>query len=338
MVSFVVRRILGMLPVFIGVAFVSFGIVSLAPGDFYTPQKLAAAMAGASREEAIQSTEAMRIERGIDKPWIVQFYIWLEGVITEGDFGVSFASNGSVTKYIFANGSELLWTMVITGSSLVLAWLVGIPIGIISGVRRGKFLDIAFSLVTYGLISMPGYVLGWCFIWAIYHFVNPLIIAPGVWGLLDLHYIGQPLSFAKVLNYLWHLWPAWIIVGAPMFAMVVRLLRLSIVDTLSDQYIVTARGKGLSERPVLFKHALRNAINPLVSMFGMMLPTLITGSILATQVLGLPTFGKLFLNAVRSQDQHVITAALLFYSLFLVGGNLIADILLAIIDPRIRYQ
>jgi peptide/nickel transport system permease protein len=118
---------------------------------------------------------------------------------------------------------------------------------------------------------------------------------------------------------------------------VTRHLKMSLLDTLKEQYLTTARSKGLKEQRILFKHALRNALNPLVSLFGLMLPTLLAGSIIATAVLGLPTFGRVFLHAAKSQDQHVLTAALLFYSVFLIVGNLLADLLLAVVDPRIRY-
>ena len=122
-----------------------------------------------------------------------------------------------------------------------------------------------------------------------------------------------------------------------MFATVVRQTKANLLDTFSAQYLVTARAKGLGERSVLLKHALRNALNPLVSLFGLMLPTLLTGSILVTHILGIPTFGRVFIWATKIQDQHVLTAALLFYAILLVLGNLLADLLLAFLDPRIRY-
>jgi peptide/nickel transport system permease protein len=123
-----------------------------------------------------------------------------------------------------------------------------------------------------------------------------------------------------------------------MFALVVRHMRNSMLDTMHEHYMDTARSKGLRESRVLLKHALRNALNPLVSMGGLMLPTLITGSVLATQVLGLPTFGHVLIDATRRQDQHLLTACLLFYACFLLVGNLLADLALAVIDPRIRYR
>ena len=334
MLSYVVKRVLSTIPVFIVVSFVSFGLISLFPGDFYTFTMFGAAMAGLDPFEVHAAIRAMS---GIDKPFVVQWWIWISGVVTKGDFGFSFGSGGSVARYIFHPDSGLYWTLIIVGTSMFLAWLFGIPLGILTAVRHNRWIDWLVTGVTYMGISIPGYALGWMFLWFIFRFINPMVWSSWLWGLCDYAYRDQPLTWAKALNHAWHLLPAWLIVGAPMFAIVTRHLKMSFLDTLKEQYMTTARSKGLKEGRILFKHALRNALNPLVSMFGMMLPTLLAGSIIATMVLGLPTFGRVFLNAVESQDQHVLTAALLFYSVFLIVGNLIADLLLAVIDPRIRY-
>jgi len=332
--SYIAKRVASTIPVFLVVSFVSFGLVSLFPGDFYTPSMFGAAIAGL---DPFEFHEALRVMSGIDKPFVVQWWIWISGVVTQGDFGFSFRSEGSVARFIFHPNSGLYWTLLIVGTSMFLAWLFGIPLGILTAVRHNRFADWLVTGITYVGISIPGYVLGWMFLWFIFRFVNPMVWKSWLWGLCDYAYRDQPLTWAKALNHAYHLVPAWLIVGVPMFAMVTRYLKMSFLDTLKQQYLTTARSKGLTERRILFKHALRNAVNPLVSMLGMMLPTLLAGSIIATTVLGLPTFGRVFLDAIESQDQHVLTAALLFYSVFLIVGNLIADLLLAVLDPRIRY-
>jgi peptide/nickel transport system permease protein len=334
MLSYVIRRVLFTVPVFAIVSLISFALISLFPGDFYTPSMVGAALAGL---DPYEFHEALRVMSGIDKPFIVQWWIWITGVVTKGDFGFSFRGSGSVARYIFHPSSGLYWTLIIVGTSMFLAWLFAVPLGILTAVYHNRWIDHLIGTFTYMGISIPGYVLGWIFLWFIFRFINPMVWKSWLWGLCDYAYRGQPLTWAKALNHTYHLLPAWLIVGAPMFAMVVRHLKMSFLDTLRQQYLTTARSKGLRERRILFKHALRNALNPLISLLGLMLPTLLAGSIIATLVLGLPTFGQLFLNAVESQDQHVLTAALLFYSVFLIVGNLIADLLLAVIDPRIRY-
>jgi len=328
---YLVRRILWMGPVFFFIALVSFGIVSLFPGDFYTPGLLGALLSGASRSEAYQYIDALRVEAGIDKPWIVQFWIWFQGIVTHGDFGVSW-------RFLTRPENGLWWTLVITGSSMIWGWLLGIPIGILSAVRQNTWIDHAITGLTYLGFAFPPYVWGTIFFLVVNKLVNPLILGPGVWGVVGYELVGTPLTWYKVGSHILHLLPAWAIIGAPIFAMVVRQTRVSMIDTMNGLFVTVARGKGLTEYRVLFKHALRNALNPLTTIFGLSLPSLITGSILLGPVLGMPTFGQFLLNAVRSQQQQLVTAALLFYASFLLFGNLIGDLLLALVDPRIRFD
>lgn len=311
------------------ISLISFGLVSLAPGDFFTRYLLL----GGDPE----IIEAQRAQLGIDKPWIVQYWNWLKGVILYGDFGVSFQGKGAAADVLFGQGAKIQWTLIIIFSSVVAAWLVGIPVGLFAAIHRGDWIDKGITCLVYAGLSFPNYVVGWIFLLFVYKVINPLLYGPGTWGLLDLHYLQAPMSWAKLGNYLWHLWPAWLIIGFPVFAMVVRYLRMGLIETLAQPYILVSRAKGISEKSVLYKHALRNALNPLVTILGVTFPLVITGSILASQVLGLPTFDDVYIFAIKLQDQHVMTAGILFYSLFILFGNLLADLLLAAIDPRIRY-
>jgi peptide/nickel transport system permease protein len=334
LIRYIVKRILSVIPVFVIVAFLSFSLVSIYPGDFFTQSMIGAALSGQD-PHAVHT--ALRIQAGIDKPFIVQFWIWLVGVVTQGDFGTSF-SGGPLSRMLFSTQSGLHWTLIITGGAMLLAWLLGVPLGVISAVRHRKPSDSIIQLGAYLGISIPQFTLAALFFWIMYRFINPLIVSSGVWGLVHYDLVSQPMSLQKFGSYVVHLLPAFIIVGAPMFASVVRYMKVNMMDTLPMAYLVTARAKGLTEIRVIAKHAVRNAFNPLVSLFGIMLPTLITGSIIATQMLGLPSFGMVFIQAIARQDQHLLTAALLFYSCFLIVGNLIADVLLVVLDPRIRYE
>ena len=328
-----IKRILAVIPVFLAVAFISFSLVSLFPGDYFTIFKMSAALSGQD-PQAVHT--ALRIQAGIDKPFIVQFWIWLVGVVTRGDFGTTF-SGGSITRLLFSAQSGLHWTLIITGGAMILAWLFGIPLGIIAAVRHRKWSDILISGIAYLGISIPAFTMAHLFFWIMYKFINPLIISAGVWGLVHYDLVHAPMSVTKFFSYVFHLMPAFIIVGAPMFASIVRYMKVNMMDTLPKQYLETARAKGIPEIRVIIKHAARNALNPLVSLAGIMLPTLITGSILATRILGLPSFGMIFVNGIERQDQHLLTAALLFYASILIFGNLISDLLLVVLDPRIRY-
>ena len=331
MLVYVLKRLFWMIPVFFLIALVSFAILCLFPGDYYSMTVLYASMRGMSRAEAFRYRQYARMEAGVDKPWYVQFWVWFKGGIQEGDWGVPW-------DFLIAPENGLMWTLIITGTSMFWAWILGIPLGLLSAARRGSLLDTGISIISYAGFAFPQYVWGWVFFWVVYKFINPLIISSGVWGLVHYDMVRDPLSWAKVGSYIVHLIPAWMIVGAPMFAAVVRHTRMGMLDAMNERYLLTARGKGLSEARVLIKHALRNALNPLASMFGLMMPTLLMGSILISKVLGMPTFGQVFLNACRDQTQYQLTAALLFYGCFLLAGNLISDLLLAVLDPRIRYD
>jgi len=332
---YIVKRILSVFPVFVLVAFISFALVSIYPGDFFTPSLIGAALAG-QNPQAVH--RALRIQAGIDKPFIVQFFIWMEGVVTRFDFGTSFAGS-SVTRILFSPGSGLHWTLIITGLAMFIAWLLGIPLGIISALRNRKWEDILITGTVYVGISFPPFTLGWLFFYIMYKWINPLIINAGVWGPVDYKLVNAPMSATKLGSYAVHLIPIVLIAAAPMLANVTRYMKLELQDVLPSLYLQTARSKGVSEFRVVLRHAFRNALNPLISLFGIMLPTLLTGTIIAGRILGYPEFGStFFVEAIRRQDQHVITAALLFYCCFLIVGNLIADLLLVVLDPRIRYE
>ncbi|MFC2100067.1 ABC transporter permease, partial [Candidatus Bipolaricaulota bacterium] len=332
MITYLLKRLLWMLPVFFGVALISFAIVALFPGDYYTTAELGFLLSGMSRDEATGAVNALRYAAGIDKPWIVQFWVWFTGVITQGDLGVSW-------RFLVQPENGLGWTLIITGSAMLWAWVLGIPIGIVAAVRKDTWLDHALTGATYLGFAFPAYVWGALFFYFVYTFINPLFTGGGLWGLVGYELAGKPLTWYKAGSHILHLLPVWAIVGAPMFATVVRHTRMNVASTLSEPFITVARGKGISERRLLFRHALRNAINPLISIFGITLPSLITATILIGPVFQIPTFGlRVLLRAAQSQNQQMLTAALLFYASFLLIGNLIADILLVALDPRIRYD
>ena len=338
MTSFLLKRILFSAFVFVMVAFISFGLVSLYPGDFYTGTAGFLAMAGISRTKALEMEELLRVESGLDKSFIEQFGIWFSGVVTRLDFGISLKTKGPVGDYIFRRGGELALTLAITGSSLLLAILLGIPAGAISALRRGRFPDLALTVLAYPLATLPGYYVGLLVQWFIYRCVDPLMVGAGLFGLCGWQFIGEPMTWLKFGSCLIHMIPIWFVVGGPAFATVSRIIRMSMLDTLSEHYMVTARGKGLSTFRVIGKHAMRNAINPLISTVGTLLPLLLFNSLLVSKVFGIPAFGRLYVEATRTQDQHVVTAGLLIYATLLIVGNLIADFLLVASDPRIRYD
>ncbi|MFC2079202.1 ABC transporter permease [Candidatus Bipolaricaulota bacterium] len=339
MLKYILARLLSVLPVLFFVSLLSFAIVAIYPGDHFTVYRLRLGLAGGqvSRAEAEQLVEELRALRGLDKPWFMQFWYWFEATILHGDLGYSFQSNVPVNSIVFGPRSGLGWTLLIMVTSIGWAWALGIPAGIISALRYQKISDYSLTALSYGIAASPPQLLGVLFIYLVYKLFDPLIIAGGVWGLVGYQFANQPPSFAKTMSTVWHLVPVWIIVGAPVFAAITQQLRVSLLDIVRKQYLQTACAKGLTYSRVILKHALRNALNPLVSMSGYMITMTVTGSLLAAHFLGLPSFGKTFLDALQRQDQPVVTSILLLYGVFLVLGTLASDLLLLVLDPRIRY-
>lgn len=339
MLKYTIARIFSIIPVLFFVALMSFAIVAIYPGDHFTVYRLRLAVNDnqATRASTELAVNEMRALRGLDKPWIVQFWFWLEAVITRGDFGYSFQTDSPVNSIIFGPRSGLGWTALIITSSIAWAWLLGIPAGVLSAIRYQNLTDHCLTGLSYGIAASPPQLLGLLFIYFVYKLFDPLIISGGVWGLVGYQFANKPASFAKILSTIWHLVPVWFIVGAPVFAAVSMHLRVSLLSTLRLPYLTTAYGKGLSNSSVLWKHAFRNALNPLVSLSGFTISMTITGSILAARFLGLPSFGQTFLDALQRQDQPVITSILLVYGGLLVVGTFLSDLLLLVLDPRIRY-
>lgn len=339
MLKYITVRILSILPVLFFVALLSFAIVAIYPGDHFTVYRLRLALSDEhiTHAGADPIISELRALRGLDKPWYLQFWFWFEGTITHGDFGYSFQTNSPVNGIIFGPRSGLGWTLLIMVSSIAWAWLLGIPAGILSACRYQKITDHCLTAISYGIAASPPQLLGLLFLFFVYKLIDPLIISGGVWGLVGYQFANQPTSFARTMSIVWHLVPVWFIVGAPVFAAITQQLRVSLLSTFSLPYLRTAHGKGLTNARVLWKHALRNAVNPLVSMSGFMLSMTVTGSLLAAHFLGLPSFGQTFLDALQRQDQPVITSILLIYAGLLVVGTFISDLLLLFLDPRIRY-
>ena len=331
MTTYLVKRILGVIPVFFGVCFVAFAIIALFPGDFYSMTEVGYLMEGMSRGEAANATAALLAAAGADKHWIVQYWVWMSGVITEWEFKIPWHD-------VLRPESGLGWTLVIAGSSMIWGWLLGLLAGVIAGARKNSWIDRLLNATAYIGYSFPSYVWGTLFFVFVYTFINTHVRGAGIWGPVGYELIGKPLTLYKVGSHILHLIPAWIIVAAPIYATVMRHMRAGIAEALTEPYVNVVRAKGVRERRVIWKHAFRNALNQLVSIFGMTLPRVITAMILVAPILGFPTFGKYMLDKLLYNSRLSVMGCLLIYAALLYTGNLVADILLCVIDPRIRYD
>jgi peptide/nickel transport system permease protein len=318
-----------MLPLLILVSIISFGLIQVMPGDYLTRARM-------NPQITQETLNQMMANYGLDKPFHVQYWLWFKQIITKGDFGTSFETMRPVYWTLFM-GDRMMWTLIIASTTMLLTWLIAIPLGIYSATHQYKPSDHALTFFGFLGLSVPNFFFALVVLWVLVAIFKVGNYGLGVGGLFDNRFIGAPWSIAKFWNLLWHIWPAWLVIGTSGMAGLLRYMRGSLLDTLSLQYVQTARAKGLHERVVIYKHAVRNAVNPLVSMLGMSLPALVSGSLVTAIVLNLPTVERAFFSALQGQDTYVIMGGLLFFSLFLLIGNLLADILLAWVDPRIRY-
>ena len=323
MLSFIVKRTLAILPTILLVSFISFFVIQLQPGtaiDAYLEDP----------RFSKETVETIKVQFGLDQPPIIQYFNWIKGIVTRGDFGFSFLTNRSVLSQI----SDLIgWTVLVSVVTLGFSWLIAIPLGIFAAVRRNGVVDAASSLFAYIGVSVPDFLLALL--------VITMILQTGgknVGGLFSNEFIDAPWSFAKFWDLLGHLWLPVVVIGIPHVAALMRQMRSSMLDVLGQDYVRTARAKGLADRVVIYKHAVRNAINPLISLAGLSLPEIINGTIIASIVLNLPTLGPMLLNGLFQKDQYMVMTILLLSSLLLMIGNLIADVVLARVDPRIRYE
>jgi peptide/nickel transport system permease protein len=326
MLAYIIRRILTMIPMLLVISFISFFIIQLPPGDFLnTLQAVQGASGGGMSNE---QANLLRQRYGLDDPLLVQYWKWIKG-FPKGDFGYSFQWNTNVWNLI---KNQINYTLLIGFMSLGIMLVLSIPIGIYSATHQYSLGDTALSALAFLGLSIPGFLLA--LIWL---YVGGILLHLDVMGELSNRFINQPWTTAKVWDYFVHLWPPAIILGLASTAQLMRIMRNGMLETMSQQYITTARAKGLKERSVINKYAVRAAINPVISVMAMEVPKIISSSILIGVVMSIPTTGPTFLNALMSQDMYVAGTLLMIMSVMLLVANLIADLILGWLDPRIVY-
>lgn len=323
MFSYIVRRLVTMIPMMVLISILCFTVIKLQPGDF-TTQFLT------DPRITPEMVNQIRTRLGLDQPAHMQYLTWVKGILTQGDFGYSFAYKRPVGELIW---ERMGWTVAVAGATIIFTWIVAIPIGIYSATHKYSFMDYVLTFLGFIGVSIPSFFLA-----LILMYLSLSLGGTAVGGLFSQRYIGAPWSWGKFVDLLRHLWIPVIAIGLSGTAGLIRLMRANLLDVLGTQYVMTAKAKGLHNRIVIYKHAVRNAINPLISIFGMQLPELISGTIIASIVLNLPTMGPFFYDALINSDQYLVMTFLMLSALMMLFGNLLADILLAWSDPRIRYN
>lgn len=324
MVYYVLRRILVMIPLVIGITLISFFAMQLAPGDYLDTLK-------ANPQIQPGTIEQLREQFGlIENPsyadYVVMYGKWLWNAV-QGNFGFSFTYKIPVFQLI---GQYVYYTFILSFWSLVFSWIVAVPLGIFIATHRNSVWDRVANFFAFGGISLPSFFLA----------LLALVFAQRtgwfpVGGATSVNY-AQLSWMEKVINTGWHLCLPVLVLGIGGVAGLMRQMRGNLLDVLAENYILAARARGLPERRVIYKHAVRNAINPLVTLFGYSLSGLLAGAALVENVMAWPGLGSLLLQSITTRDIYVAMGAFVMGAVLLIIGNLVADILLVFIDPRIK--
>ncbi|MXP62795.1 ABC transporter permease [Roseomonas sp. M0104] len=327
MLHFIGRRLLAMVPFLFLTSVTVFTLIQLPPGDYLSNY---AAQLAESSETVDQATlENLRQRYGLGQPLPVQYLKWIGGVL-QGDFGQSFEWQQPVWPLI---RERLGLTLLVTLSALIFTWAVALPIGIYSAVRKYSLADYLFTFIGFVGLAVPGFLLA-----LVVMYVAVTWFGQSVGGLFSEQYEGAPWSLGKVLDLLAHLWIPMVVIGLSGTASLIRIMRANLLDELNKPYVETARAKGLPEWKLLLRYPVRAALNPFVSTLGWILPHLVSGSVIVAVVLNLPIAGPLLLQSLLSQDMYLAGAFLLLLCCLTVLGTLLSDILLALLDPRIRFE
>ncbi|MCA9752589.1 MAG: ABC transporter permease [bacterium] len=321
MIRFVIRRILVSIPLIWALATLTFFIVRMAPGDplamYYNPEIDPSVM------------ETLRVRLGLDQPIHVQYVKWL-GALAQGELGVSFGRHRPVAEIL---AETIPNTLNLTIFSLALILVVGTAVGVVSAVRQYSLLDNVTTLSALFIYSMPGFWLGLMLI-ILFSLKLRWLPASGMES-VNAEFLS---AGARFLDHVRHLILPAFVLGIASAASVARYVRGSLLEVIRQDYVRTARAKGLSEGRVILRHALVNALIPVITLLGLYLPFLLSGAVVTETIFGWPGMGRLTINAIFQRDYPIVMATNLIAGVMVVAGNLLADVLYGVVDPRIRYE
>ena len=325
MTRYILQR-LALLPLLMVIySFVIFAIIQAPPGDFLTAYVATLASSGSSI--SAEQIAAIRAQYGLDQPMIVQYFLWVKNLVV-GNFGLSLEYQRPNADLI----SEMLGlTLALALFSFVLTWALAVPAGIYSATHPRSIGDHILTVINYVGVATPNFMLALILMWVAFAYFDI-----SVTGLYSPEYVDAPWSFAKLVDLLAHIWLPALVLGIAGTARLSRIMRANLLDELNKPYVVTARAKGMKEWQLVLRYPVRLAFNPLVSTIGWYLPLLFSGSLIVATVMNLPNIGPLLLRALVNQDMYLAGGILLIYSFLTIVGTLLSDILLALVDPRIR--
>mgnify|MGYP000492394733 CR=1 FL=1 len=325
MLGYIIRRLLLAVVTIWAITVLSFVIIQLPPGDYITTYIASMSASGSAVSEA--EAQALREQYGLDQPVIIQYFKWM-GLILRGNFGMAMEWNRPVLDVI---GDRLTLTIIISLAAVIFTWVLALPIGIYSAVKRYSIGDYFFTFLGFIGLAVPGFMLA-----LIVMYVGFKYFGANIGGLFSPDFADAPWSWAKVWDLITHLPIPAIVLGIAGTAQLIRIMRSNLLDELRKPYVMTARARGLSETRMILKYPVRVALNPFVSTIGYLFPYIVSGSIIVSLVLSLPTVGPLLLKALIAQDMFLAGTIVLLLGVMTVIGTLISDLLLMWVDPRIR--
>jgi peptide/nickel transport system permease protein len=333
MINYLIRRILFAIVVLIGISFVSFMVIELPPGDFANTYKNRLInMGGLSVQEAEAQAQTVRERYGLEGPLPVRWFNWVKGIVTQGDFGPAMSYGGKAVSDLLKE--RLPRTIFLALSAHAISSVVGIAIGIYIAQRQYGWADNLAAFFAFVLTSIPRFSLALIVAYILVFVLGQQHIS----SFYSPQYVLAPWSWDKIVDLIKHVWPVIFIAGLGGVAQNMRVMRGNLLDVLNSQYVTTARAKGLKESRVINRHAVPNALHAIIMYQGAVLPYMVQGELEVAIVLSIPTVSPLFYDSISKSDQYVTASILLMTSVLLVVGNLIADVALAWLDPRIRYD
>ena len=325
MFSYLIQRVLLMIPTLVAISVITFVIIQLPPGDYLSTY--IAELQSQGENVDVEKIEALRAQYGLDRPMIEQYGLWVLGML-QGDFGFSFEYQLPVSEVV---GDRLFLTLVLNFATIIFIWIIAFPIGIYSATHQYSWGDYGLTFIGFIGLATPNFLLALVLL-----YLANVWFGTSIGGLMDPEYIGQPWNTSKIISVIEHLWVPVVVIGTSGTAGMIRRLRANMLDELQKQYFITAKAKGLHPLRALLKYPLRASLKPFIADIGNMLPQIVSGSAIVSMVLSLPTTGPMLISALQSQDMYLAGSFLIFLALLTVVGMFLSDIALAYLDPRIR--
>ena len=327
MLAFIRQRFFIAIPLLVMISIASFGIILLPPGSYVETYIQRLEQQGFLANESV--IEQLYRQYGLDKNPATQYWLWMRNFLTKGEMGRSFIYNMPVTDLIM---ERLPLSLAFTFAAFAVTWIIAVPLGIYSAVRQYSLTDYAATTMSFVGLAVPNFLLALGLAYIV--FVNT---GHAITSLYSLEFRNAPWSLAKVADVAKNAWLGVVVLAVGGTAPLVRILRGTLLDELKKLYVTTARAKGLRETRVVFKYPVRIAFNPLISTIGWTLPALVSGEVIVSRVLGLETLGPVLLEGALSEDMYLVGSIVMILSALVIVGTLVSDILLAVIDPRIRF-